>query len=496
MLAFLLYRVLHKMNSVKDGITIIGLGPGDARFVTREAWGIVASAEKVFVRTVDHPVIPQLPDSVEVIGFDDLYVVSADFEAVYTQIIATILEMAQREPVIYAVPGHPYVGEATVSGIVMAAATLGIDVHIVAGLSFVEPVLTAVGYDGMNGLQLFDAIDIARFDHPPLNPDTPVLLGQVFSRFMAAELKLALMRIYTDEHPVYLVHAAGGAQEFVENIPLHAIDRSDRIRNLTCLYVPPLPRVSSLAGFAQTIAVLRGPDGCPWDREQTPQSMRAGFIEEVAEVIEALDAEDVDALRDELGDVLLHIVFQAQMAAEADEFTLAEVVAGIDAKIKRRHPHVWGDAVVNDIDDLVKSWEAIKAQENSSTALSALDNISGILPALARAQKIQQRVGKVGFDWPTIDGTWKKLDEEIAELQSAETPEQRHAELGDILFAVVNVARWLKIDAEIALRDSNERFATRFRTVERLAAERGSTLIQLDSAQLDSLWQEVKKLLE
>lgn len=479
------------MDSVTADITIIGLGPGDARFVTREAWELLARADRVFVRTVDHPVVAQLPGSVEVIGFDDLYVASADFEAVYTQIVATLLELAQQQPIIYAVPGHPNVGEATVSGIV-ASASPGIGVRIVAGLSFIEPVLTAVGYDGMNGLQLFDAIDIARFDHPPLNPDTPALLGQVFSRFMASELKLALMRIYPDEHPVTLVHEAGGIQESIESTFLYAIDRSEHIRNLTCLYIPPLPHVGSLAGFAQTIAILRGPDGCPWDREQTPQSMRAGFIEEVAEVIEALDADDMDALREELGDVLLHIVFQAQIAAEVDEFTLTEVVAEIDAKIKRRHPHVWGDAVVNDIDDLVKSWEAIKAQENSSTALSALDNISGTLPALARAQKIQKRVGKVGFDWSTIDEVWQKVDEEIAELHSAETPEQRHAELGDMLFAIVNVARWLDIDAEIALRDSNQRFITRFHTVERLAADRDLVLTQLGIEQLEALWQEAK----
>jgi tetrapyrrole methylase family protein/MazG family protein len=482
------------MNALMNGITIVGLGPGDGRYLTREAWDILSSAETVFVRTADHPAVLALPDHVTVVSFDAVYASSADFESVYIRIVADIVERGARQSVIYAVPGHPFVAEATVQGIVNSAETQGIPVTVIAGLSFIEPVLSALHYDGLDGLQLFDAIDIARFSHPPLNPDFPLLLGQVYSRWMAGDLKLALMRIYPESHSVTLVHDAGTEAQQLENVPLYAIDHSEHIRNLTCLFVPALPAISSLAGFAESIAVLRGPDGCPWDREQTPQSMRAGFIEEVAEAIEALDADDPDALREELGDVLLHVVFQAQLAAESDEFTLTDVIAGIDAKIKRRHPHVWGDAVISDTAELVKTWEAIKAQEKHSTPDSTLANISGILPALARSQKIQNRVKKVGFDWASVDGVWQKVYEEIAELQSADSSDARHAEFGDILFAIVNLGRWLDIEAEIALRDANERFIRRFQIVEQLAGQRGQSLAALQIEQLEALWQEAKLL--
>jgi tetrapyrrole methylase family protein/MazG family protein len=477
-----------------NGITIVGLGPGDGRYLTREAWQVLVSAETLYLRTKDHPVIDDLPAGLDIHSFDALYEASADFETVYAEIVRTIVDLGQREAVVYAVPGHPYIAEATVLGIIDSAEKHAIPVTVIAGLSFIEPALAAVRYDGLNGLQLFDAIDIARFEHPPINPDTPVLLGQVYSRFMAAEVKLALMRIYPDDHPVQLIHAAGNQQEQVEPVPLYAIDHSELIRNLTCLFIPALPLVASIESFAETIAVLRGPDGCPWDREQTPQSMRAGFIEEVAEAIEALDLDDMEALCDELGDVLLHIVFQAQMAAETGEFTLTDIVAGIDAKIKRRHPHVWGDVVVRDLNDLNKTWEAIKAQEKPSTGNATLGNISDVLPALARSQKIQNRVAKIGFDWPTVDGVWGKLEEETAELKAADSAENRHQELGDLLFVAVNLARWHDVDAEIALRDANQRFMRRFQTVEALATQRELLLTAMNIDEIEKLWQESKSI--
>lgn len=476
-------------------IVIVGLGPGDSRYLTREAWQVLTGASDLYVRTTDHPVVEELPAHLTVHGFDSLYANSADFTTVYTMIVDRIVELGRRGPIVYAVPGHPFVGEATVRGVLHSAEKHGIPVRLVEGLSFVEPVLAALRRDGLDGLQLHDAIEIARFKHPPLNPDMPVLLGQVYSRLMAGDLKLTLSRIYPETHTVKLIHAAGSAAAEVETVPLYAIDRSKQIRNLTCLFIPPRPATSSLASFAETIAYLRSPDGCPWDRAQTPQSMRSGFIEEVAEAIDALDRGESAELCDELGDVLLHIVFQAQIAAESGEFTLADIIERIDAKIRRRHPHVWGDAVIENADDLNKSWEAIKAEEQGSTPQSTLDNIAGALPALLRAQKIQKRVKRVGFDWPSINGVWHKLLEEIDELQQADSAETRHAELGDLLFTIVNLARWLDVDAEIALRDANQRFATRFQMVEQSAKARGTALTDLSLDQIDAHWQQAKQTL-
>lgn len=192
-------------------------------------------------------------------------------------------------------------------------------ITIIPGLSFVEPTLSALAVDGLNGLQLYDALDINAVHYPAFNPNAPVLIGQVYNPFIASELKLTLMSIYPDEHEVMLVHGAGTETQTVERLPLYEIDRTPNSAHLTSLYLPPLPLPSTLSALAETVATLRAPGGCPWDKEQR-QSMRSGFLEEASEVLAALDAEDSEALCEELGDLLYHIVMQVQMAAEEEAF--------------------------------------------------------------------------------------------------------------------------------------------------------------------------------
>jgi tetrapyrrole methylase family protein / MazG family protein len=474
-------------------ITIVGLGPGDGRLLTRAAWDILVNAPVLYLRTGRHPAVADLPPAVTCHTFDHLYETADTFATVYQTIIQELLQKAQQRDLIYAVPGHPYVGEATVTGLVEAARAAGIPVTIVDGLSFVEPTLAAAEVDALDGLQVFDAIEVAAYHYPPLNPDNPVLLGQVYSRLIAADLKLTLMALYPDDHPAQLIHAAGNEAQVVESLPLYAIDRSPQIDHLTSLYLPPLSRASDLSALAETVAVLRSPEGCPWDREQTPQSMRSGLLEEKIEVLTALDEADADALCEELGDLLLHVVMQAQMAAEADEFKLTDVVASIETKLKRRHPHVWGNWQVSSTGEVLRNWDQIKqAEKGAERPSSLLNNVPDLLPALAQSQKIQHKVGKIGFDWPDVNGVWDKLSEEIAELRAATTPEERTAELGDILFVLVNLARWLGVDAESSLRQTNLRFTRRFQLVEQLAAGHGLDLGQMNIDQLELLWDEAK----
>ncbi|MEM7118091.1 MAG: nucleoside triphosphate pyrophosphohydrolase [Chloroflexota bacterium] len=476
------------------GITVVGLGPGNGRLLTREAWEILSSARTVYLRTARHPTVADLPEAVACQSFDHLYETAVAFDDVYQQIVAELLNLAQAGDVVYAVPGHPFVAESTVTGLVSAAEEAGVAVRIVDGLSFVEPTLTAVRVDGLEGVQLYDAIAVTGFEYPPFNPDAPVLLGQVYSRMLASELKLVLTAVYPDEHPVKLVHALGSEDELVERIPLYEIDRSPHINHLTSLFIPALLHKSSLTSLAETVAVLRSPEGCPWDQEQTPQSMRDDFLGEVAEVMEALDTGDVENLAEELGDVLFHLVFQAQMAAEMEDFRLTDVVAGVEAKLRRRHPHVWGDWEADDARQVEANWEEIKKAEKGETAVSILDNVPLSLPALAHAQKIQKRAAKVGFDWPTIEGVYAKLAEEVEEIKTAVTPEEIQSEVGDLLFSAVNLARWLEVNAEIALREATLKFNGRFRAVERLVVERGLVWEELDLAALDALWNEAKGL--
>ena len=480
-------------------ITIIGLGPGDAGLITRQAWHLLSAADTVYLRTGRHPAAAELPAHLQLHTFDAIYDNAERFEEVYQRIAGEVLRLAAAGDLIYAVPGNPFVGESTVAAVLHGATEAGIPVRVIAGLSFIEPTLAALGIDALDGLQLYDAIELAGLFYPPVNPDAPLLLGQVYSRELANDVKLVLLSVYPAEHTAFLVHAAGGEGEIVERLSLYEIDRSERIDHLTSLYVPSLPLKSDLSALAETVAVLRGPGGCPWDQEQTPQSMRGGFLEEAYEALAALDADDTLNLREELGDLLYHIVMQAQMAAEAGDFTLSDVIAGIEAKLKYRHPHVWGDWQVSDTAEVLRNWEKLKQQEKAARPAepfeSKLHGIPQALPALVRSQKIQAKAAGTGFDWPDIGGVYDKLAEEVAELRAAATPDELRLELGDVLFVVANLAQWLGMEAEIALREANDRFTTRFQMIERLMAARGLEWAALSFAEMDALWEEAKATL-
>jgi tetrapyrrole methylase family protein/MazG family protein len=474
-------------------ITILGLGPGNPAHLTLEAWQVLEEADEVYLRTERHPTVASLPPRLSLHSFDDLYEEKADFAEVYGEIATRVLALGERpQGVIYAVPGHPMVGEASVQRILSLAQERGLEIRIVEGLSFVEPVLACLGLDAMEGLQLADATELAALHHPPVNPDQPTLVGQLYGRHLASSVKLTLMNLFPAEHPVVLVHRAGTDREKVAALPLYKLDHHDETDYLTTLYVPPLPETSSLESFQDTIAHLRAPDGCPWDREQTHQSLRAALLEETYEVLTALDADDMDALCEELGDLLLQILLHAQIAVEEGDFSLAQVIEEINTKIKRRHPHVFGNAVVSGTDEVLHNWEEIKREEKGEVEVSMLDDVPPTLPALAQAQSYQRRVARVGFDWPNAEGVVAKVAEEIEELQRTSDAAEREEELGDLLFSLVNLARWLKVDAESALRVANTRFAHRFAAMEDLCRQRGQHLSALSLAEQDALWEEVK----
>lgn len=497
------------------GITIVGLGPGGPDLWTDAARKILTSSPEIWLRTARHAGAEALRTQQRatqrnVHSFDVLYDEAADFDSLYERMVDRVVELGEREEgVVYAVPGNPSVGEATVPRIRSRAAELGLPVTIVPGLSFFEPTLAALGIDALDGLQIADADRLTTMHHPPLDPDRPALVAQIYNRRQAAQVKLTLMNAYPDHHRVTLVRAAGTEQEQTITCPLFELDRQPSIDHLTTLYLPPLAHPSGLPAFQETIAHLRAPDGCPWDRKQTHQSLRPYLLEECHEVLAALDADDTDALLDELGDLLLQIALHAQIATETGEFQMPDIISHIDAKIRRRHPHVFGDVVVNGVGEVLTNWEAIKSVEregHSSSAAgekvgagkpahtSALDGVPPAMPALACAQIISRKAVQVGFEWPDLDRVLEKLAEEAREVREAATPEEREAEIGDLLFVTVNIARWLGVDAESALRTTNQRFTHRFRTLERLARERGQKVTDLDINALDLLWEEAKQI--
>ncbi|HEX3428878.1 MAG TPA: nucleoside triphosphate pyrophosphohydrolase [Candidatus Limnocylindrales bacterium] len=268
--------------------------------------------------------------------------------------------------------------------------------------------------------------------------------------------------------------------------------------------VAPEQAIASPWAMPWISARLRRPDGCPWDREQTHETLRNHLLEEAYEVYDALGSGATPALAEELGDLLLQVVLHAQLAAEEGVFDLTDVNAAIAAKIVRRHPHVFGDAEARTASDVNRQWERIKADERrevagdvadgvtAKPARGALDGVSRILPALAASQEMQERAANIGYEWPTVEGVLDKVHEEIAELRAASTPAEQAEEYGDLLFVLVNVARWQGIEAEAALRAANDKFRRRFASVERQATERGVALKDLDFAALDALWDAAK----
>jgi ATP diphosphatase len=249
----------------------------------------------------------------------------------------------------------------------------------------------------------------------------------------------------------------------------------------------PDPKTPSLADLAMIMARLRDPEtGCEWDKVQTFETIAPYTIEEAYEVDDAIRRGDMAALKDELGDLQLQVVYHARMAEERGDFTLADVMASICDKMTRRHPHIFGDAAAS------PGWETLKAEERGSDPdTSAVAGVALALPALKRAEKIQKRAARVGFDWPDADGPKAKIDEEMGEIERAETEEDRAGEVGDLLFAVVNYARHLGVNPETALREATARFETRFRKVEEIADK---PLNEMNIDELEALWQRAKKL--
>ena len=259
----------------------------------------------------------------------------------------------------------------------------------------------------------------------------------------------------------------------------------------------PIPeeRMGEFQSLVDVVARLRGPGGCPWDAEQTHESLKRNLLEECYETLEAIDGGEPLELAEELGDILVQVAFHADIAREAGEFDIADVLTAINRKLIRRHPHVFADGSASDARQVERNWEQLKAEERREAGKpepSAMDSVPAALPALTAAQLMQDRAARFGFDWDDVDGVLDKLIEEIGEFRAARTPEERIDEFGDVLFALVNLARWSGIHAEDALRQANGKFRSRYRAMERLASEREQDFAALPLDDKEALWQEAK----
>lgn len=482
-------------------IEVVGLGAGGLDLMPRGVYRRLRAADRLFLRTAEHPAAAELrAEGITFVAFDSLYRQHDTFEAVYEAICHRLLDEARRGDVLYAVPGHPMVAERTVQLLLERGPAAGVRVVIGGGQSFLDPLFALLGIDPIEGLAVLDGTALRR-EH--LAPHLHLVITQVYDAFVAADVKLTLMEVYPDDYPVTVVTAVGVPQrEKVEQKPLYLLDRL-ATDNLTLVYVPPTddPRVINrrFDRLREVVAILRGPEGCPWDREQTHRSIRKNVIEEAYEVAQAIDDGDPDALCEELGDLLLQVMLHAQMAEEEGIFTVDDVIGGLVDKLIRRHPHVFGDRSAESAEEALANWEAMKQREAAAKgkgdAPSLLDSVPRALPALLKAWKIQKKAASVGFDWTALDDVFAKVEEEVREVREAAAQGRERAadEVGDLLFAVVNLARFLHVDPEEALARTCAKFARRFRHIEaRLRAE-GRTFADVTLAEMDRWWNEAKE---
>mgnify|MGYP003435866355 FL=1 len=480
-------------------ITIIGLGAGDLNQLPLGIYKKLKNATHLYVRTEQHPVLQELQtEGVTWTSFDAIYEKNDQFENVYKEIVENLLKLSAVNPIIYAVPGHPLVAEQTVQLLVQAEKQGKATITIEGGQSFLDPIFGALRIDPIEGFQLLDGTSFKRDD---IQMNSHVLIGQVYDSFSASDVKLTLMEKYPDDFEVTIVTAAGSSEEVLKKVPLFELDREMELNNLTTLYVPPIhekeSRVKEWQTLREVVAQLRGPNGCPWDKEQTHTTLKKYAVEEVYELLQAIDEEDDDHIVEELGDVLLQVFLHAQIGEDNGYFSLEDVLASITEKMIRRHPHVFGDVEANSTEQVLSNWQEIKEKEGKKTSKSLLEDELRTESSLLTSFNYQKRAAKVGFDWPEVSGAWDKFEEELQEWKAELVSNDKEAqtdELGDLLFTVVNLARFYGLSPELAMMQANQKFKRRFEYIERCVQQNRGSFEDYNLEELDQFWKDAKKL--
>lgn len=478
-------------------ISIVGLGPGDYSLISQGVLESLQSGKKIFLRTEKHPTVDKLKESIEYTALDYFYDREENFESVYDKISEFIIKESDSGDLIYAVPGHPRVAERTVSTIEAMAKDRGIEVETIASMSFVDAMFNYLAIDPANGFKLVDAFEI---ENSYIDTNTTMIITQVYDHFIASNIKLKLMEYYDYDQEVCIVNGAGVKNlESKVFVPLYELDRSEnKFDYLTSLYVPKSSKkmYNTVNELELIMSTLRGQNGCDWDRKQTHQSLKKYIIEEAYELCQAIDNDDIDEMIEELGDVLLQVVFHTTIGREEGYFDLKDVINGICNKLTHRHPHVFKNVEL-DMNKFEKTWEELKKEEKGEeTITESLKRIPTYLPALIKAEKIQHKAALVGFDWDDINPVFKKIEEEYQELldeHKAGNIKYIKEELGDLLFSIVNLARFLYIDPEEALNNTSNKFIKRFEFIEASAINKNKKIEDMTLEEMDELWNKAKK---
>ncbi|MCF8010110.1 MAG: nucleoside triphosphate pyrophosphohydrolase [Clostridiales bacterium] len=484
-------------------ITVVGLGPGTLEQLSLGVWDKIKNADKLLLQSARHPVV-NIFDQKQIIynTYDDYYMMGSSFMQVYNLIADSVINESFKCSVTFAVPGHPLVAEPVVDIIKQKARENDVTVEIIPSMSFINNLYTVLDADIVNNCKVVDGMQLSAFKP---DPETGYIVYHIFDRYIATEVKLELMDYYPTDHPVTAIRAAGiPDDEAVEELPLTKLGSIKWIDHFTSIYVPPLVSDGNskqqicypLDPIVNVMTDLRGEKGCPWDLEQDHESLTPYLLEESYEVLDALHQGDMYKFCEELGDLLLQIVFHAQIARENKDFNINQVIKSITKKMIYRHPHVFGDDFVENSSQVLENWDKIKQEEKGGGECdkSILDDVP-MGPALFRALKVQKKAGKVGFDWPDANGALSKVEEEQQELiKACENADKDYIqeEMGDLLFSIVNLSRFFDIDAEVALTYTVNKFIKRFKYMEDEVAKQGKKLKQCGLEELDKFWEKAK----
>ena len=481
-------------------IKIVGLGPGAKEALTIGTIYEFENNKNIFLRTEKHPTVDYLKEKKIIFDtYDNVYESIGSFDEVYLNIANDLIRKHEKlGDLVYAVPGHPLVAEKSVFNLIELCKENNIEYKIIPAVSFIDAMIESLRIDPIGGLKVIDSFDIG---NQILDKRIGTIVTQVYNQLIASEVKIKLLEQYNDETQIYYVRAAGiKDQESIRRIPLFELDMQEDIDYLTSIYIPKdLKNKKDFNDLLEIIEILRSEDGCPWDREQTHKSLEKALIEESYEVIDAIDQDDDNSLIEELGDVLLQVVFHASIGKEDGYFDISDIIEGICNKMVSRHPHVFKDCnELNSSDEVLVKWDELKKKEKGYSSLTEeMKGITKGLPALLRAHKVQEKAKKVGFDFDDVSFAINKVKEELKEVidvYNTENVEKIKEEIGDLLFSCVNVARFLKVDEEIALNWTIDKFIKRFDYIERVAKERNIELTNMNIDEMDKLWEISKKL--
>lgn len=475
-------------------IEVVGLGAGDIDQLPLGIYKKLVSTENAIItRTLDHPVIDSLiAEDVQFESYDDMYKQEDQFIDVYERIVQDLLIRAQDSSVIYAVPGHPMLAEKTVQ---LLRSQTEVEVIVSGGQSYLDALFTSLNIDPIDGFQFVDGTG---FNRRELNYRQHLVFCQVYDRFIASEVKLALLEDLPYDYEITIIEAAGSEKEVIRKVSLEELDHEMEISNLTSVYVPPVSDDllnHTFTRLKEVIEMLRGPNGCEWDKAQTHESLREYGIEEIYELIDAINNEDDDGIIEELGDVLLQVLLHSQIGEDDGYFSIDDVIKTLTTKMIHRHPHVFKGVEVDSVEEITKNWDELKQEEKSETRESIMDGIPKHLPALLKANKIQTKAAKIGFDWDTVDDAWKKVEEELAEVNEEikmNNEEAMFDEFGDVLFAMVNVLRFYDVNPELALDKTNQKFISRFLYIEQALKEQHKDIHESSLEEMDMYWNEAK----